>query len=535
MENNNIRLDNDPHKVGKWEKAFESRVVGIHTSLLHNGKVLFFTYPSKENHHHNHANNNNVHSHGSAERTGDSEVLDPITKESKKIALERNIFCGGACFLEDGNLFVAGGQYQTIYSFWDPPSRDIHNFNTAEERWIRLRDKEKNKFMEMKARWYPTCLTLADGKVLIISGRYSFYAINFWIFRFVNNTLQFFDPKGSLQAPQKLPFEIALYPFMHLLPSGKVFVHSGTISRLYNLSTNMWDTVKQPKENRSAEKQQQIVEYKTQYEFSRTNPGQGTSVMLPLFPTPDPPYRARIMIIGGAGSDNPVIQTPATEKAEIIDFGELNPRWKFTQSMNNQRVMPDAIILPNAKILVVNGSSKGKSDTAVDPVLDAELFDPELEIWEIMSPMTVPRLYHAAAILLPDGRVLVSGTDGEWNKPPYNKDQRNIEIFDPPYLFHQQRPKIMAVPSNLTYNTLFDIETPIPDNIASVALIRSSSVTHSLNTDQRYVGLEIVSSSYNKLKLKSPPDGKIAPPGYYMLFVLDRNETPSIAKFVHIS
>jgi hypothetical protein len=382
--------------------------------------------------------------------------------------------------------------------------------------------------MEMKARWYPTCLTLADGKVLTISGRYSLYAINFWIFRFVNNTLQIFDPKNcSLQPPQELPFEIDLYPFMHLLPSGKVFVHSGTISRLYNLSTNTWVE--------STEKQQQLAEYKTQYEYSRTNPGQGTCLMLPLLPATNPPYRARIMIIGGAGSDNPVIYTPATEKAEIIDFGELNPRWKFTQSMNNQRVMPDAIILPNAKILVVNGSSKGKSDTAVDPVLDTELFNPELEIWERMSPMTVPRLYHATAILLSDGRVLVAGTDGEWNKPPYNKDQRNIEIFDPPYLFHEQRPEIITVPSNLTYNTLFDIETPIPDNIAYVVLIRPSSVTHSLNTDQRYVGLEIVSSSYNKLKLKSPPDGNIAPPGYYMLFVLDRNEIPSIAKFVHIS
>jgi hypothetical protein len=70
---------------------------------LHNGKVLFFTYPSKEDHHHDHAHNN-IHSHGSAERTGDSETLDPVTKESKRIILERNIFCGGSCFLEDGNL-----------------------------------------------------------------------------------------------------------------------------------------------------------------------------------------------------------------------------------------------------------------------------------------------------------------------------------------------------------------------------------------------------------------------------------------------
>jgi Glyoxal oxidase N-terminus len=222
---------------------------------LHNGKVLFFTYPSRENHHHNHVHDNDIHSHGSAERTGDSEILDPISKESKRIILRRNIFCGASCFLEDGNLFVAGGQYQTIYSFWDPPSRDIHTFNTAEEKWIRLKDKETNKFMEMKARWYPTCLTLADGRVLIISGRYSFYAINFWIFRFVNNTLQIFDSKNrSLQPPQNLPFEVQLYPFMHLLPSGKVFVHSGTISRLYNPRTNTWDNVTGSEKNESTKK-----------------------------------------------------------------------------------------------------------------------------------------------------------------------------------------------------------------------------------------------------------------------------------------
>jgi hypothetical protein len=93
----------------------------------------------------------------------------------------------------------------------------------------------------------------------------------------------------------------------------------------------------------------------------------------------------------------------------------------------------------------------------------------------------------------------------------------------------------VTVPSNITYNTLFDIETPTPDDISYVALIRPSSVTHSLNTDQRYVGLELVSSSFSKLRVKSPPDGNIAPPGYYMLFVLDQKEIPSIAKFVHLS
>jgi hypothetical protein len=260
--------------------------VGIHTSLLYNGNVLFFTYPSKENHHNHNKdtdNDNNIHTHGSAERIGDSEILDPVTRESRRIILERNIFCGGSCFLEDGGLFVAGGQYQSIYSLWDPPSRDIHIFNPIEEKWIRVKDKVTNKFMKMKARWYPTSLTLADGKVLIISGRHSFYAINFLIFRFVNNTLQIYDPKTCLlKPPQKLPFKVDLYPFMHLLPSGKIFVHSGTTSRLYNPITNTWDTITRSDAKQSTKEGQQLAEYKTQYEYSRTNPGNAIPVHLIL-------------------------------------------------------------------------------------------------------------------------------------------------------------------------------------------------------------------------------------------------------------
>jgi hypothetical protein len=106
----------------------------------------------------------------------------------------------------------------------------------------------------------------------------------------------------------------------------KFFVHSGTTSRLYNPITKTWDTATGSEENGSTKTQHPLAEFKTQYEYSRTNPGQGTSLLLPLFPTTSPTYRARIMIIGGAGSDNPVIHTPATETVEIIDFGELNPR-----------------------------------------------------------------------------------------------------------------------------------------------------------------------------------------------------------------
>ena len=508
----------DPIQGGEWEKPFESKVVGIHTALLHNGKVLFFTYPSK------HGQDNHEHSHGSADTSGDCEIFDSVQLQVEKVDLKRNIFCGGACFLDDGRLFVAGGQYQTIFSLWDPPSRDIHTFDPEEKKWIR--PKEGNKPIQMRGRWYPSCVTLPDGKVLVISGRYSFMAIHFWTFRFVNNTLQIFDAKTNvLSAAEQVPFKIELYPFLHVLPSGKIFVHSETTSRLYIPSSKSWDKVPG-----SAD----FTEYETEHKYSRTNPGQGTSILLPLLPTSNPPYRARVLLVGGAGSDSPKIDTPATNTAEIIDFSEANPKWRYTLPMRHPRVMPDGIILPDGKVLIVSGSERGKSDQAVNPVLEPELFDPMSETWTTLCPMTVPRLYHATAILLPDARVLVAGTDAEWNRPPYSKDQRNVEIFKPPYLFRNSRPQIAQVQTEITYNNAFEIKSPDSKDIASVALIRSSAVTHSLNTDQRYLGLEILSTNTNKLRVRAPPTPNVAPPGWYMAFIVE-DDVPSISKFVRLS
>ena len=98
--------------------------------------------------------------------------------------------------------------------------------------------------------------------------------------------------------------------------------------------------------------------------------------------------------------------------------------------MNHKRVMPDSVILPDGNVFVVNGSGKGRSDQAVDPVMEPELFDPITEQWKKLSPMAIPRLYHATALLLSDGSVVTTGTDGEWNKPPYNHDQKKLEFLN---------------------------------------------------------------------------------------------------------
>lgn len=202
--------------------------------------------------------------------------------------------------------------------------------------------------------------------------------------------------------------------------------------------------------------------------------------------------------------------------------------------MTAPRVMADAVLLPDGSVAVVGGSSTGRADLAVKPVLPIELFDPVSEGWTTLCPMRVPRSYHATALLLPDARVLIMGKDGLFNTEPYNYPEHRVEIFSPPYLFRGPRPAIMAAPQQLAYDTAFDIDTTDAAEIRSVVLLRAGAATHSFNMDQRHVGLAINSRTPDRLTVTSPPNSNIAPPGFYMLFIVDTVGVPSVAQFVRL-
>jgi hypothetical protein len=195
--------------------------------------------------------------------------------------------------------------------------------------------------------------------------------------------------------------------------------------------------------------------------------------------------------------------------------------------------MPDAVLLPDGSVLVMNGSSAGFADNGANPVWEAELYDPVANSWTTLAPMWVPRLYHATALLLPDARVLTAGTDSLWNPDPFHGEELRLEFYSPPYLFKGPRPEITSAPTQMSYASTAIIGTTTPSAINSVSLLRCGSSTHSFNADQRYVELTITDRSSNNLTVQTPPDGFIAPPGYYMLFLL-RGGVPSTATFVHL-
>jgi hypothetical protein len=380
-------------------------------------------------------------------------------------------------------------------------------------------------------RWYPTCTALPNGQVLTMSGTMgsggpvSATAP-------VNNTLQLFDPEAGLQAAIPLPTPyssqfppdfptIDLYPFVFVLPSGELVVHSRTVTRFYDSTTGTWSP----------------LELQAVSPYSRTYPGQGSCVLLPLLPGDDPPYRARVMTVGGGGAQ-PLdldVNTPATQSVELLDLGESTPAWRLTMPLAAPRVMPDATLLPDGTILVTGGSATGRSDMGIDPVLSVELFDPTTESWTQLASMHTPRSYHSMAILLPSAEVLIGGKDFLFNLPPYDHPEHRLEVFSPPYLFRGERPVLGAVPAHIGYGETFSVGANPVNTIGSAVLMRPGSVTHSFNMEQRLVGLTLVGVGGGQLTLQAPPHANVAPPGYYMLFVLNTAGVPSTAKFVQLS
>jgi Domain of unknown function (DUF1929)/Glyoxal oxidase N-terminus len=490
-------LHSNPSSEGECTIPFGSGIVGIHAALLHTGKLVLFAYSDFD------------------ELVGESRVLDPVSGALQTPPHSHHLFCSGHAFLPDGRLLVAGGHHHEVAA--------LHVFEPAAQHWTGVGTMENG-------RWYPTCTTLPNGKILIISGTKNGGG-PVGPDTPVNNTFQLYDAQSGVEPEEPLPSPfsnhfpaqfttIDLYPFVYVLPSGKLLVHSRNTTRFYDPTARIWEP----------------TQLRTASAVSRTYPGEGTSVLLPLLPTSNPPYRARVLIAGGGGVDpeNLTQTTPATDTAEILDLGDATPAWRFTQPMKFARVMPDATILPDGTVLVVGGSATGRADMGIDPVLEIELFDPVAERWSTMCSMQVPRLYHSTAVLLPDGRVLMLGKDGIFNPPPYNYPEHRVEIFSPPYLFRGPRPVLAAAPAVVEYNSQLVVDTPDAPSVAAAAFLSPGAATHSFNMSQRYVGLTIVSRSANQLILQTPPHANIAPPGYYMLFLVKANGVPSVARFIQL-
>lgn len=451
----NPSASTQPATKGEWSAPVDAPGV-VHAALLATGKVLGFSHPSgPEN---------------------PPWVWDPGTGTVTYVPVHvtgGSIFCSGHSFLADGQLLVTGGHLHGPEEAAGIP--DIHLFDPFTEEWT-------EGGAMATGRWYPTNVSLGDGRVLVFAGNNEA--------GMPTDLVEVYDRASGMQVVPGANLFLPVYPRMHLLPSGKVFdVGPQSLTGTFDPATVAWEAVGSSNYG------------------SRSG---GTSVLLPLQP---PDYRPQVLILGGG--------EPATNTAEIINLADPEPTWRFTAPMNYGRRNLNAVLLPDGKVLVVGGNATGNN---VNPVLQAEIFDPVGETWTAVASMQRPRVYHSAAMLLPDGRVAAGGSDGEFT----------AEFYSPPYLFQGPRPQISSAPDAVSYGGSFQVSTPDAQNIARVVLLRPGAVTHSVNMEQRYVALHFQAGT-DSLTAQVPANPNLVPPGYYMLFIVNANSVPSEATFVQLS
>jgi hypothetical protein len=194
--------------------------------------------------------------------------------------------------------------------------------------------------------------------------------------------------------------------------------------------------------------------------------------------------------------------------------------------------------LPDGTYLILNGAQGGVAGFGLgtNPNLNAVLYDPSKPVGSrmaIMANTIVPRLYHSESILLPDGSVLVSGSDPQ--DGVHNEEYR-IEKFLLPYnLNGATPPSFSIVNTDWGYNQQYSITVNLPTGkwgSMKVSLLGAVSSTHGNSMGQKTI-FPAFSINGNTVTITSPLNNKVSPPGWFQLFVLD-NGTPSTSKWVRI-
>jgi galactose oxidase len=191
--------------------------------------------------------------------------------------------------------------------------------------------------------------------------------------------------------------------------------------------------------------------------------------------------------------------------------------------MNHARLLHDLRILADGTVATVGG---GKAYKYTGPQKTLEIYDPSSGTWSDTLPQQASRMYHATSLLLPDGRLWSAGQDsGDF--------MTKVEVYSPPYLFRGPRPTIQSSPQQISYNSSFSISTPDALDISKIALVRPAAVTHQIDTGHRYVTLGFTANE-GQLTAQAPVNGRIAPPGWYMLFILNSQGVPAAANWIHL-
>lgn len=483
---------------------------------------------------------------------------------------KKNIFCSGLAHLPDGSLFVVGGHIRLQGS-------SDHQHGTDNGTLLNVYDGDGWTSLDPlklgEARWYPTVTTLPDGRMLIATGSGDgFWTNAYWLT--INEDYRVYDPKtntlspvvplttadakdqhGQLLRPEGLAegdelwsTKLGTYPGVYPLPGP---MGSGAVVAMVECNRGWLYDLRADHGDRPLEPQHRF--HRMNSKGSRGYPWYGAPVLLPLHPDRN---QYAILVPGGQDENDPKRtrshHTLATRTAEVFDIDLDQPAdgrcgWSTLQ-MRQRRYLCDATLLADGTVLISGGAQKGWSDENLDYVYDAELFDPERRTFTQAAGAHTTRRYHAVALLLPDGSVLKAGSTGGFAEHPtaekWFRSRTDAEVYYPPYLWRGPRPVITpagAAQSRVVrYGTQFEITAAGTglDTEAKVGLIRLGATTHGYNSDQRYVWLKSIRQTGDPderhLTAAAPTNGAVAPPGDYLLVVVDHLGVPSEGELVRV-
>ncbi|MEV4707906.1 galactose oxidase-like domain-containing protein [Actinoplanes sp. NPDC049316] len=473
----------DPGQSGSWSPVINTPVVPVFQAMLPNGKVLIWDSVGD-----NAAESYPDHSFTRA------MVWNPADDTYKRVDVQgSNIFCAGFAHLSNGNILVAGGNADATLA----GTVQTHIFNWQTETWSRGKDMAG-------ARWYPSVAETAKGEHVIVGGGPA--------------TAEVYQTNGALRSLTNFTkYGSRVYPFMGSRPDAQLGLF-GPYTTGYTLATAGNGVITTTSTRDSIHRD--YGSFST-YDIGKT-----------------------IVVGGGNITEDGAAKVPTKTAVVLNSRTGLAPSVTATGSLTTRRRQLNATLLADGSVLATGGMTSAATSDLVDldhAATAAERWDPATGRWTVLAGASRVRQYHSTAVLLPDGRVMTGGGGvcGICTRVGYL--EKNLEYFTPPYLYKKDgsgdlaaRPVISTAPAGVSVNTAFTITSAQAASVKKVAMVGLGDVTHSIDQGQRYIPLKFTTSG-TTLTVTGPPNGGVAPPGYYMLFVIDAGGVPSVAKMVQLA
>ncbi|KAK7290521.1 hypothetical protein RIF29_04999 [Crotalaria pallida] len=461
--------------------------------------------------------------------TAHSVEYDVVSNTTRGLFLQSDTWCSSGSVAPNGMLIQTGG--------FNDGDRKVRTFTPCSNSTCEW--KEVNGGLNVR-RWYATNHRLVDGRQIIIGGTKQF-------------NYEFYPKSSSADSKTyNLPFlaqtcdieENNLYPYVFLNVDGNLFIFANNRAILFN---NIKDKV--------------VRTYPMIPDgHPRNYPSTGSAVLLPLRNLESKNIEAEVVVCGGAPRGS-FLQANIGQLLEALNtcarLKITDPKATWTmETMPRGRVMSDMVMLPNGNVLIINGANLGVAgwDRAANPILEPFLYKPNSPIgsrFEVQTPTTIPRMYHSATVLLRDGRILIGGSNPHHyytNREAFYPTETSIEAFSPNYLnpnFASLRPKILkpSSQSNLKYgqnfSVSFHVNGALTQDSLHVTMLSPPFNTHSFSMDQRLLVLtnrkiNVTGKSTYEFNVRAPGSPILAPPGYYILFVVHQ-EIPSEGIWIRIS